>query len=512
MDESSLEQAIETYTAQLQQVEAALTCGLGSSDQEDLLKLKEDLVQLIELTESSLVSVKKSQLLASLEDATTQESAPAETTQERPKDVSLDDEFTAFYSELSEGASEEAHGPKPDDDENENDEEEDISGTKVRAPYYTSWGTLEYHNAMVVCSEEPDGEEARVRVFYVHPTQKSMKPCEFFLEGKCRFMDSCRFSHGEVVLVSELRDFLEADLTNMQQGSSCLAKHEDGIWYPAKITEIDGGFYTVKFDSSLLKEAVLEADCLIPPLRQDEISSSSSDSEDDLEQCDGGYAKVFGSGKEEGTVTANSGEFCGWEAHTRGIGSKLMLKMGYELGKGLGKTLSGRVEPVQAVVLPKGRSLDQCAEFTQRKTRAAVAKNSPALSKRKRKRKRASTSTRRDVFDFLNSKLGDDSTRSASAPSCSVSGVEVYQAGKSTKRSLNVQLFQTSERMSQVEREIQRLTDSLSRRNGRDAAVISHVEEKLSASRKLLQQLKAQEQSIQRAQKKADTHKKMTEF
>lgn len=55
--------------------------------------------------------------------------------------------------------------------------------------------------------------------------------------------------------------------------------------------EIDGGFYTVKFDSSLLKEAVLEADCLIPPLRQDEISSSSSDSEDDLEQCDGGYAK-----------------------------------------------------------------------------------------------------------------------------------------------------------------------------------------------------------------------------
>lgn len=55
--------------------------------------------------------------------------------------------------------------------------------------------------------------------------------------------------------------------------------------------EIDGGFYTVKFDSLLLKEAVLEADCLIPPLRQDENSSSSSDSEDDLEQCDAGYAK-----------------------------------------------------------------------------------------------------------------------------------------------------------------------------------------------------------------------------
>lgn len=195
MDESSLEQAIETYTAQLQQVEAALACGLSSSDQADLLKLKDDLVQLIELTESSLVSVKKSQLLASLEDTTTPENASADT-QERPKEVNLEDEFAAFYSELSESVSEEAQDPRLDEEENENEEreeEEDISGTKVRAPFYTSWGTLEYHNAMVVCPEEPDGEEAQVRVLYIHPTHKSMKPCNFFLEGKCRFMDSCRY-------------------------------------------------------------------------------------------------------------------------------------------------------------------------------------------------------------------------------------------------------------------------------------------------------------------------------
>ncbi|XP_036441727.1 zinc finger CCCH-type with G patch domain-containing protein [Colossoma macropomum] len=511
MDEGSLEQAIETYNAQLQQVEAALACGLGASEQADLLKLKEDLLQLIELTESSLVSVKKSRLLASLEDSST----TLTETQEQPKETNLDAEFAAFYSELSESGGEVVQSPKPDDEEEEEEEEEeeDISGTKVRAPYHTSWGTLEYHNAMVVCSEEPDGEETRVRVLYLYPTQKSMKPCPFFLEGKCRFMDTCRYSHGEVVRVSELRDFLEADLTNMQPGSSCLAKHEDSIWYPAKITEIEGGFYTVKFDSLLLKEAVLEADSVIPPLRPDESSSSSSDSEEDSEECDAGYAKVFSSYKEEDFTPANTAEFCGWEAHTRGIGSKLLLKMGYELGKGLGKTLSGRVEPVQAVVLPKGRSLDQCAELTQRKTRAAIGKDNPVSGKRKIKRKRTSTSTRPNVFDFLNSKLGD-ATSSATMPSvsCSASGVEAYQGGKSTKRSLNVQLFQATERVSQVEKEIQRLTESLNRRNGRDATLMSRVEEKLAASRKLLRQLKAQEQSIQRAQKKADTHKKMTEF
>lgn len=48
-----------------------------------------------------------------------------------------------------------------------------------------------------------------------------------------------RFSHGEVVYVSELREFLEFDLSKLEEGSSCLARHEDGIWYPAKIKGIN---------------------------------------------------------------------------------------------------------------------------------------------------------------------------------------------------------------------------------------------------------------------------------
>lgn len=44
--------------------------------------------------------------------------------------------------------------------------------------------------------------------------------------------------------------------------------------------EIDAGFYTVKFDSLLLKDVVVEADSIIPPLREEDPPSSDSDVDD----------------------------------------------------------------------------------------------------------------------------------------------------------------------------------------------------------------------------------------
>ncbi|KAF1563762.1 Zinc finger CCCH-type with G patch domain-containing protein, partial [Eudyptes schlegeli] len=311
MDEESLEVAIQTYSAQLQQVELALGAGLDPSQQSDLIQLQEDLKQLIELTESSLVSVKKSKLLATL-DTNAASSSPVGLPERdaKPDSSAQDEEYAAFKEAIAELGTDanpsadnnEASSRRDEetDDKNESkysegeeesdrEEEEELSGMKVKAPYYSSWGTLEYHNAMIVGTEDLEDGSAGVRVLYLYPTHKSLKPCPFFLDDKCRFKENCRFSHGQVVSVEELQPFQEPNLSALEVGSACLAKHSDGIWYTAKITDIDSGYYTVKFDSLLLKEAVVEGDSVIPPLRSEDGASSAESDEDSVD--DSGYAK-----------------------------------------------------------------------------------------------------------------------------------------------------------------------------------------------------------------------------
>ncbi|KFP12589.1 Zinc finger CCCH-type with G patch domain-containing protein [Egretta garzetta] len=541
MDEESLEAAIQTYSAQLQQVELALGAGLDPSQQSDLIQLQEDLKQLIELTESSLVSVKKSKLLATLDTSASSSSSPVGLLErDAGADSSAqDEEYAAFKEAIAElgtdekpsannnevsskgdeetdDKSESKYSEEAEESDREEEEEEELSGMKVKAPYYSSWGTLEYHNAMIVGTEDLEDGSAGVRVLYLYPTHKSLKPCPFFLDDKCRFKENCRFSHGQVVSVEELQPFQEPNLSALEVGSACLAKHSDGIWYTAKITDIDSGYYTVKFDSLLLKEAVVEGDSVIPPLRSEEGASSAESDEDSVD--DSGYAKDSGVPENGEWTPACSSSFAGWEAHTRGIGSKLLVQMGYEFGKGLGKNSEGRVEPVQAVVLPRGKSLDQCAEVLQKKKQGKL---DPGKSRKCRAKGNSSGQSPaggrkppRNVFDFLNEKLRGKSTGEKAGGTAlpERNSKEIYHASKSTKKALSVRLFQTMEKIEQMQKDIKGIQQALARNIGRHSVATAQLEEKLANAHKQLGQLQAQEASLQREQKKADTHKKMTEF
>lgn len=69
-----------------------------------------------------------------------------------------------------------------------------------------------------------------------------------------------------------------------------------------------------------------------------------------------------------------------WEQHTKGIGAKLLLQMGYQPGKGLGKELQGIAAPVEAHVR-KGRGAIG-AYGPEKKTKVAELKVSLLLDLR----------------------------------------------------------------------------------------------------------------------------------
>lgn len=509
MDEESLQTALRTYDAQLQQVELALDAGLDPSELADLRQLQGDLKELIELTEASLVSVRKSKLLATLDG------------QHPPRN---DSEYLAFQEAEAEGGEvpgvpreeleavpEREASPEPSKPGQDEEEEDGAwSGRKVNAPFHSSWGTLEYHNAMIVGTEAAEDGSAGVRVLYLYPTHKSLKPCPFFLEGKCRFKENCRFSHGQVVSVDELRPFQDPDLSSLQVGSACLAKQQDGLWYPARITDVDGGYYTIKFDSLLLKEAVVEGDGILPPLRTEPTGSSDSEGSD---ADDPSYARVVEPGPAaHGTC---SSAFAGWEAHTRGIGSRLLAKMGYQFGKGLGRHAEGRVEPIHAVVLPRGKSLDHCAEVLQKRTAAGKAGAHRPPKCRGQGSRPAGRPPPHSVFDFLNEKLrgqAPGALEAGAAPPGRGGGKETYHASKSAKRALSLRLFQTEEKIEQTQRDIRGIQEALARNTGRHSVTAAQLQEKLAVAQRQLGQLRAQEAGLQLQQRQADTHKKMTEF
>ncbi|OTF72162.1 tuftelin-interacting protein 11-like protein, partial [Euroglyphus maynei] len=81
------------------------------------------------------------------------------------------------------------------------------------------------------------------------------------------------------------------------------------------------------------------------------------------------FASRF-SGLGSTSSTNADAEFGHWEMYTKGVGSKLLQKMGYQPGKGLGKNLQGIIEPIEAKKRPGTGSIGLYGpETTARKLR-----------------------------------------------------------------------------------------------------------------------------------------------
>ena len=106
--------------------------------------------------------------------------------------------------------------------------------------------------------------------------------------------------------------------------------------------------------------------------KEERIGSGESSDEDDRHQYSAGRHIKAGGLRGPAGMVQSEGQFAGqrshgyrapqslgkgfgeWEKHTKGIGASLLLKMGYQPGKGLGKKGEGRVDIVEAHLRKKG--------------------------------------------------------------------------------------------------------------------------------------------------------------
>ncbi|XP_065295502.1 zinc finger CCCH-type with G patch domain-containing protein [Dermacentor albipictus] len=506
-DENALHESLKQYEQQLEAVELALSSNTSESQAADLLELKQNLEEVISLTKATLRGVVD-------EDSSTHQ-------EQVHDDTDIDEEFAKFQAEMASlGASSEHQDQAVTAVEDHSKElaelVDHLEGSKVRAPFSKDWGQMSYHSAIVLSVDASDithVDDIKVNVMFTHPTVSAMKPCSFFLEGRCKFsQERCRFSHGHAVALSELREYSEPSFSTFKPGSPCLVKSDiDGLWQLAALESIgqrqDEVMVCLSHSGKTVSIAVED---VFPLEGNREVESSDSDG--DSQPAADAVPITGGCDDEQEGVpvvawspsTASGLPLGAWEKHTKGIGSKLMEKMGYVWGQGLGIRGNGRTEPVEAVVLPAGKSLDKCMELKELgMTQDSAKVQRKMLLKMKREeekieRRYHKAAQPESVFDFLNGQIFSkkDSKNAGEQYNIHKEANSSQDLKSVSLRGLGIEALQVTEAIKRAEREIVRLGHSSARNKDRDKVMHAQVEKKIEEQRQLIRQLQSKERSI----------------
>eukprot|EP00058_Branchiostoma_floridae_P023775 XP_002609265.1 hypothetical protein BRAFLDRAFT_86824 [Branchiostoma floridae] len=232
-----------------------------------------------------------------------------------------------------------------------------------------------------------------------------------------------------------------------------------------------------------------------------------------------------------------------------GVGSRLMAKMGYQIGKGLGKREQGRVEPVPIVILPPGKSLDAWVEIKEKQREGKLPTHD--IEKRSKKKKKLKLHSLRrepkqEFFDFLNTKLKKDHRAADSKhgtkdgdrqrsgkelnvksggytpnlrppPARTITSM-IYPSFPISKRSSNAKcrkwalsrpggtsdqnaaMLQVHEEINSLQKTLVKLKEQHLRNVGRDATAAAQFQAKISATEHQLERLRAREKELQQEQ------------
>ncbi|KAM3175251.1 hypothetical protein ACTXT7_008900 [Hymenolepis weldensis] len=431
--------------------------------------------------------------------------------------------------------------------------DDDVPGCRCSIMGWTSRGYFVHQNAVVTEVLRTDKNERKMRLYMANPTKISEIPCSSYLKHKeCSKGPLCRFSHGTVVSAEDLHDWYEPEAElYLKEKQLCLALPETGgipLWRHGYIrhTDIDAGTCVVEWISAAPNTNHMESAVSLPFTHIHPILNSDSE-HPDLRSCDSSglfetyeednddptldfsnednswreqqheihfrLNKVLKPGYEEMKPSSlpppsDSGELDvllgAWESHTRGIGSRLLQKMGYTGQGGLGKRGTGRRFPVSTDSRLHQIVLDEIGGgFWHRPTIDQLVKLKSGIRIKQPSRKSARNaegpSTNKgeeagyydgSVFDFLNSRVlvSSSSDRTVkSQPSVTA------PSGKMTTKEMNVEIYKIQREIHAVQEEISRTEGIISRNDQRDRMVANSARQKLSDLKQRLHRLHEQE-------------------
>lgn len=328
---------------------------------------------------------------------------------------------------------------------------------------------------------------------------------------------------GIVMPSKALKRFTPTRWEQSLVGSSILATsgYNSGLWRRAeleswddnlKIGQVvfqdDGSSASLPSDSLSVSEYADMSD-------EDEGSLSDEESEfsDDADQEDGSVHQGLGlleftnfSGIQTDTMI-----FAKWEHHTRGVASKMMAKMGYREGMGLGVSGQGMLDPIPVKVLPPKQSLDHALASSE--ADGGSGKKRSRGGKRKREKKFAEQAraakaeeAERSVFNFINSHLVSQegsTTKVRKGSSVETNGL----AKKEDRRSLVAYGEEVKELRIRVEK-----LEEMKNRNCKDKAFFEAASRKLEETRKALADAEATHASATSAVTRKEKEKKWLKF
>ncbi|CAF0893753.1 unnamed protein product [Rotaria sordida] len=381
-----------------------------------------------------------------------------------------------------------------DDEEAENSVVKEIVGTKCSVKINCPISGLQRHNAVGLDIESI--ADNTVRVLFCQPTRLDLKPCSHFLNDTCRFGGTCKYSHGFVVSVNDLLEYVEANYNTLAVGQNVVCKQgSDGLWKPGVIESVenDNHLCVVRFTHFNALEAI-PFESIITTNTSDEIQTNDED-EDITNDVFNSMADIPSSSTDQPRL----GNLGVWEKHTKGIGSKLLAKMGYKAGQGLGRQNQGLVNPIEARILPKGKSLEAILELKkQHKLPDAfkIKKHRKKLTIEKQKK----LPEEKDVFTFLD-KIFTSEIRSTNQDS-TPSPLDRFKDNKTTVDEtsllLHTEIGRRNDEIRVLEREIQHLEERLKYNELRGTSIVaSNIKQRLTVKKIQYNKLKHIENNLQ---------------